>query len=277
MSASGSTGSALGVLLTRLGAAVIGKLALIGSVGLLMLRAFLLLPGQLCARRGRALAYRNLVFQMYRVGVRSAGVVGLVTFCIGAILALQIGPILREYGALDQLASLIGVAMFREMGPLIGAIVLTGFAGASIAAEIGTMAVGEELKALKAHAINPVAFLVVPRVLATTVMTVCLAVLSDWLGVVGGAFTGYLALDIPVPEYVRQTFSRVTIADVGTGLIKAAVFGVIIGTLACQQGMAVRGGAEGVGNATTRTVVLSIVALVVVDLWFTFVFYMVGI
>ena len=266
------------MLLTRLGAAVIGKLALIGSVGLLMLQAFLLLPGQLCARRGRALAYRNLVFQMYRVGVRSAGVVGLVTFCIGAILALQIGPILRKYGALDQLASLIGVAMFREMGPLIGAIVLTGFAGASIAAEIGTMAVGEELKALKAHAINPVAFLVVPRVLATTVMTVCLAVLSDWLGVVGGAFTGlYLALDIPVPEYVRQTFDRVTIADVGTGLIKAAVFGAIIGTLACQQGMAVRGGAEGVGNATTRTVVLSIVALVVVDLWFTFVFYMVGI
>ena len=80
-----------------------------------------------------------------------------------------------------------------------------------------------------------------------------------------------------MPEYVRQTFARVTIADVGTGLIKAAVFGAIIGTLACQQGMAVRGGAEGVGNATTRTVVSSIVALVVVDLWFTFVFYMLGI
>ena len=262
--------------LTRLGGWTLRTLTLIGGLGRLMTYAAVLLPRQFTRRRGKALATKNLTFQLYRVGVRSIAVVGLVTFCIGAILALQVGPILREYGALDQLASLIGVAMFRELGPLIGAIVLTGFAGASIAAEIGTMAVGEELKALKAHAINPVAFLVVPRVFATTVMTVCLAVLADWMGVVGGAFTGQLALDIPWDQYVRQTFTRVTTADVVTGLIKAAVFGAIIGTLACQQGMAVRGGAEGVGNATTRTVVFSIVALVCVDLWFTFVFYAVG-
>ena len=167
--------------------------------------------------------------------------------------------------------------MFRELGPLIGAIVLTGFAGASIAAEIGTMAVGEELKALKSHAIDSVRFLVVPRVIATALMTVCLAVVSDWAGVAGGAFTSYTALGIPPGTYFRQTFEIVKAADLLTGLFKAGVFGAIIGTLSCYLGMAVRGGAEGVGNATTRTVVLSIVALVCVDLFFTFIFYRVGV
>ena len=265
--------SRLGRPVTRIGAWSLRSVGLIGGIGLLMARAAAMIPGLVTRPRGRLLAWSNLWFQLYRVGVRSIGVVALVTFCIGAILALQVGPILRQYGALDQLAPLIGVAMFRELGPLIGAIVLTGFAGASIAAELGTMAVGEELKALKSHAIDAVRFLVLPRVVATTVMTVCLAVLSDWMGVVGGAFTAAIALDIPPGRYLQQTFTLVTSADLLTGLFKAGVFGAIIGTLSCYLGMNVRGGAEGVGNATTRTVVLSIVALVCVDLMFTFVFY----
>ena len=143
VSASGSTDSAPRALLTRLGAATLGKLSLIGSVGLLMLQAVLLLPRQLYARRGRSLAYRNLgVPDVPRGGEehRRGGAGDLLHRSDpGAADRAD----LRQYGALDQLASLIGVAMFRELGPLIGAIVLTGFAGASIAAEIGTMAVGE--------------------------------------------------------------------------------------------------------------------------------------
>ena len=259
--------------ITRLGASGLGTVRFIGSIGLLMRDVALLTPRLVTGTRGKALAWQNLWFQMYRVGVRSIGVVGLVTFCIGAILSLQIGPILEDYGALSQLPAIIGIAMFRELGPLIGAIVLTGFAGASIAAELGTMAVSEELKALTSHAISPVRFLVVPRVLATTVMTVCLAVFSDAMGVVGGAFTMWVSMDTSPFLYVERTFAAVSMQDLLSGLVKAGVFGAIIGTLACYLGMNVRGGASGVGAATTRTVVISIVALVCVDLLFTFVFY----
>ena len=263
-------------VIDRVGASAMGVTSFVGSVGLLVRDVAVLLPGVVTQERGKRMAWGNLAYQLYRVGVRSIGVVGLVTFCIGAILSLQIGPILQSYGAGSQLPRIIGIAMFRELGPLIGAIVLTGFAGASIAAELGTMAVAEELKALKSHAISPTRFLVVPRVVAATVMTVCLAIFSDAMGVIGGACTARLSLGMPVWTYVDSTFQAVATVDMVTGLIKAAVFGVIIGALSCHLGMSVRGGALGVGSATTRTVVNSIVGLVCVDLLFTLIFYVLG-
>lgn len=257
----------------RLGALTLSTVELLGSVGLLVKDTVRFAPRLIAVKRGRELAWSNLWFQLYRVGVRSIGVVGLVTFCIGAILALQIGPILAEYGAASRLPDIIGIAMLRELGPLVGAIVLTGFAGASIAAELGTMAVGEEIKALRAHAISPVRFLVVPRVIATGLMTVCLAVWANAMGILGGAFTSNLAMGMSPWIYIDNTFAAVETFDLLTGLVKAFVFGTIIGALACYLGMNVRGGAEGVGNATTQTVVSSIVSLACVDLVFTFVFY----
>jgi phospholipid/cholesterol/gamma-HCH transport system permease protein len=257
----------------HVGGVTLRVVELLGAVGLLIGETAANSPRLVSQQRGRALAWRNLWFQLYRVGVRSVGVVGLVTYCIGAILALQIGPILAEYGAASRLPDIIAIAMLRELGPLVGAIVLTGFAGASIAAELGTMAVGEEIKALKAHAISPVRFLVVPRVIATGLMTVCLAVFANAMGILGGATTSYLAMGMPVRTYLDNSFAAVEVFDLVTGLIKAGVFGTIIGALACHLGMNVRGGAQGVGNATTSTVVFSIVALACVDLLFTFVFF----
>jgi len=262
--------------ITTLGERAIGTVSFIGQLGLLISATVGASPRLAWRRRGRRLAWRNLWFQLYRVGVKSIGVVMLVTFAIGVILSLQIVPILQQYGAGDQIASIIGIAFFRELGPLVGAIVLTGFAGASIAAEIGTMAVNEELKALRAHAISPVRFLVVPRVLASMIMTTCLAVLSSIMGILGGMLTTKSIIDMPYHAYLDLTFSMVETTDIVTGLVKAAVFGVLIGALACQLGLAVRGGASGVGSATTRTVVISIVALTIVDLGFTAVFYMLG-
>lgn len=262
--------------ITTLGERAIGTVAFIGQLGLLITAAFGASPRMVVRKRGRRLAWRNLWFQLYRVGVKSIGVVMLVTFAIGVILSLQIVPILEQYGAGTQIASIIGIAFFRELGPLVGAIVLTGFAGASIAAEIGTMAVNEELKALRSHAISPVRFLVVPRVLASMVMTTCLAVLSSVMGILGGMLTTKSIIDMPYRAYLDLTFAMVETTDIVTGLIKAAVFGVLIGALACQLGLAVRGGASGVGSATTRTVVISIVALTIVDLGFTAVFYLLG-
>ncbi|MEM9251298.1 MAG: ABC transporter permease [Planctomycetota bacterium] len=259
-----------------LGRSALHAVGFVGSVGILVEQALVKAPTLVFKARGRRLAWSNLWFQMHRVGVRSIGVVALVTFAVGAILSLQMGPILQQYGAEATMPAIIGIAMLRELGPLIGAIVLTGFAGASIAAELGTMAVGEEISALKSHAINPIRFLVVPRLLATIVMTVCLAILSDWMGIIGGMVTTEATLGTPYGIYLTDTFNAVKPVDFISGLIKAAVFGGLIGGLACYLGINVRGGAEGVGNATTMTVVISIVAIVVVDLLFTYVFWVFG-
>jgi phospholipid/cholesterol/gamma-HCH transport system permease protein len=186
---------------------------------------------------------------------------------------LEIAPILKSYGALPKLADIISKAMFRELGPLIGAIVLTGFAGASIAAEIGTMVVSEEIEALEAEAIDPVRFLVVPRMIATIAMMICLAVVADLMGVIGGLVLSHLVLGISLHQYIYHTFAILELKDFVTGLVKAGVFGAIISSLACFLGLGVTGGAQGVGVATTRTVVLTIVALITVDLVFTGVFY----
>jgi len=248
----------------------------VGGLTYLLLDAFRTIPSALLSKRGRRLGWQNLWSQMDRVGVKSIPIVALVLFCIGAILALQMAPILREYGKVDSVADVISVAIFRELGPLVSAIVLTGFAGASIAAEMGTMVVSEEIEALEAHAINPIRFLVVPRVLATTVMMVCIAIVGDTAGIVGGLSVAQAFLGIGHKQYVAHTFDILQLRDFITGLVKAGVFGSLISGLACYLGLGVTGGAQGVGNATTRTVVYTIVALITVDLIFTAVFYYLG-
>jgi len=256
-----------------LGAGVTNLLEMIGGIGYLLLDIAATVHVALFGKRGRRMGWRNLWAQMVRVGVRSISIVSLVVFCIGAILALQMAPILKDYGATAQVADIIGIAMFRELGPLVSAIVLTGFAGASIAAEIGTMVVSEEIEAMEAAAIDPIRFLVVPRVIATTVMMICLAVVGDLMGVAGGAIVASASLDINLRQYLTRTFDAVLIKDFLTGLVKAGVFGAIISSLACYLGLGVTGGAQGVGTATTRTVVLTIVALILVDLAFTAAFF----
>ncbi len=248
-----------------------------GAVGVMTAAAARRVPLTYFGTRGKTLAWKNLAAQMVRVGVHAIPIVGLVVFCIGAILSLQIVPILGEYGAENEVARILAIAMFRELGPLVGAITLTGFAGASIAAELGTMTVSEEIEAMEAHAIDPVSFLVIPRMLATAIMTVCLAVVANIMGVTGGMVTATLLQGTSVAEYVGNTIDAIELRDFFTGLFKAFVFGTIISGLACWLGLGVRGGAQGVGDATTRTVVLTIVALTVVDLLFTWVFFSVGV
>ncbi|MCC7294115.1 MAG: ABC transporter permease [Phycisphaerales bacterium] len=222
--------------------------------------------------RGR-LGRATLLQQMVRVGVRSIGIVVLVQIFIGIIIALQMAPTLQQYGQLERVADVVGIAVVRELGPLITAIVLSGFAGASIAAEIGSMVEGEEIKALRAHAMNPVRFLVVPRFVATVIMLTGLSVIADLVGVIGGMITAVFVLDLGAEVYVEFTRQALKLSDFYGGLAKAAVFGVTISMIACYEGFNVKGGAEGVGRATTATVVKSIVSLIAVDVVFTIVFY----
>src|SRR5687768_8831 len=262
--------------ITAIGGRALGLLEFLGGLGYLMFDTLAAVRRGLFAKRGRRLGWYNLWAQMVRVGVRSIPIVMLVLFCIGAILALQMAPILRDYGALNRVADIISIAVFRELGPLVSAIVLTGLAGASIAAEIGTMVVSEEIEALEAQATSPIRFLVVPRVLATTVMMVCVAIIGDLTGVFGGLFVSKMFLGVDAQQYLNRTFDAVKIRDFVTGLVKAGVFGSLISSLACYLGLSVTGGAQGVGVATTRTVVLTIVALITVDLLFTTAFYSLG-
>lgn len=222
------------------------------------------------------LRLESLAAQSVRVGVRSLPIVALVQVFIGVILALNMAPTLDSYGQLERVADIVAIAIFRELGPLITAILLSGFAGASIAAELGAMVEGEEIKALRAHALDPIGFLVVPRVLATALMMIGLTIVADLVGVFGGFLTATLILDVSPQVYIDLTRSAVDLTDYLTGLSKSVVFGAIVATLACYEGLNVRGGAEGVGRATTTTVVKSIVALIGADTVFTAVFYVLG-
>lgn len=223
-------------------------------------------------RIGRPALYSQIV----RVGVRSVTVIALVSGAIGLILALQMAPPLEEFGQVDQVSTIIAIAVVRELGPLISAIVLTGFAGAAIAAELGTMVVGEEIEALRAHALNPTRFLVVPRVVATTLCLIVITVLSNIMAIGAGYMIGTTLLGIPPGVYRNNTIEVLDLADMFTGLAKAGVFGTIIGGVACFNGLTVSGGAAGVGKATTNTVVHCIVAIIFTDLIFTAVFFSLG-
>lgn len=261
---------------TAVGSAAIGVLGFVGGVGLLVGDALRGAKRGLVTGRGRRMGWANVWAQMVRVGVKSVPIVTLVLYCIGGILALQMAPILKDYGALDRVADIISIAVFRELGPLVAAVVLTGFAGASIAAELGSMVVSEEIEAMEAQAINPIRFLVLPRLVATTVMMICVAVVADLTGVLGGMTVAKSFLGIAPSQYLAHTFEAIKVRDFTSGLVKSGVFGVLISGLACHLGLNVTGGAQGVGVATTKTVVLTIVALIVVDLMFTAVFYAVG-
>jgi phospholipid/cholesterol/gamma-HCH transport system permease protein len=219
-----------------------------------------------------------LVTQMVRVGVRSVPIVLLVQGFIGVILALQMAPPLKPWGQEAMIANIIGVAGFRMLGPIITGIVISGFAGASIAAELGTMVVSEEIEALEAMAMKPVRYLVVPRLVATVIMMVFLTIIADVIIAVGGYVAALLTLGPDVyMGYFERMQNQLRYRDLITGLIQAAVFGLLIGLIACYSGLRVRGGASGVGNATTLTVVLSIVAIIFASLVFTIVFFSLGI
>lgn len=252
-----------------------GFLRFLGGATYLVGDTFGWLYRMLVAREAR-FGRDHLWAQMVRVGVRSIPIIALVQVFIGIILALQLAPTLIDYGQKERVADVVAIAMFRELGPLLSGIVLSGFAGASIAAELGTMVEGEEIKALRAHALNPIRFLVVPRFLATVLMLIMLTVIADAVGLFGGFITGTMILDIDAQQYLSYTRVAVVPKDFITGLAKAGVFGVMISMIACYEGLNVTGGAEGVGRATTSTVVKSIVALITADVLFTAVFYAFG-
>ncbi len=219
------------------------------------------------------LSGESLATQMVRVGVKAVPIIALVHLFIGMILPLEMAPILKQYGMESSIAIVQVKAVFPQLAPIFSAIVLAGFAGAAIAAELGTMVVSEEIAALKTMALDPVRYLVVPRVLACVVMLVCLTIVADLSAWLGGLFVYGSILGNSSMEYYQQSVTALLPRDVISGLIKALVFAVLVGLIACHEGLKVSGGAEGVGRATTRSVVLAIVAIIASNMVLTVVFY----
>jgi phospholipid/cholesterol/gamma-HCH transport system permease protein len=256
-------------------ASIFSALRYLGGAGYLLLdsvRSVLApVPG---SRKGR-LRSGPLFIQMARVGWSSLPVVSVVLLFIGMVLALQMAYILKKFGVTEYVGSVVGVGMFRELGPLLTAVVMSGYVGAAIAAEIGKMAVSEEIEALTASAISPVRFLVVPRILATSIMVPCVTMIGNFIGIAGGMFIAKTVLKISTALYIQKVVEPLVLKDVLTGVFKSWVFAVLIALIACHEGMRVDSGAEGVGRATTRSVVLSIVMIIVADCAVTTFFYFV--
>jgi phospholipid/cholesterol/gamma-HCH transport system permease protein len=225
-------------------------------------------------RKRRPLRLRDLAAQVVAIGYRSLPVVCVVNFFVGMILAFQLAYILRLLGALPFLADIIGIAFAREMAPLLVGIVSAGFVGAAGASEIGTMKVGDEILAMQAGGLSPVKYLFLPRILAAAVGLPLLAVLAGYMGNLGGFSVAVGLQGVDAHRYLNRLLAAVTAYDVLTGLAKAVVFGILIGTVACREGLKVQGGAAGVGKSTTQAVVKSVVVVIVADVILTFLLQM---
>ena len=213
--------------------------------------------------------FRELVRQMARVGVDSTPVVLLTALFTGMVLALQTFSTLRRVNAESYVGTLVALSMVRELGAVLAALVLAGRSGSAMGAEIGTMRVTEQIDALEVLATDPVQSLVVPRVWATTMMLPLLVALADAVGIAGGYFVSVTMMGANPVSYLENTFQFMDASDVLSGLVKAAVFGLLIALIGCQQGFYARGGAEGVGRATTRSVVLASMAILISDFFLT--------
>lgn len=223
--------------------------------------------------KGTRHSAHGIAIQMVRIGVNSIPIVTIITFLVGLIIAMQSAYQLERFGATIYIADLVGVSITRELGPLITAIIIAGRSGSAIAAEIGTMTVAEEIDALQTMGINPIKFLVTPRLLAMGIMLPCLTLLADLLGIIGGIVLAVSALNIDLTRYINQTINALVLKDLITGLIKSFFFAIIIAGVGCYQGFIVKGGAEGVGKSTTRSVVISIFLIILADVFFTALFY----
>lgn len=219
------------------------------------------------------LRWQATLYQMYRIGVTSLPLVFLTALFTGVVLALQSAYQLRLFGAQQFIADLVALSITRELGPVLTAMVVAGRVGASIAAELGTMKVTEQIDALKALGANPIRYLVVPRFVAAFFMLFFLAVYSDIIGMLGGYFISVFKLGMNSHMYIKRSFDVMIIKDVMTGLIKAFVFGAIIAIVGCYYGFKAEGGAEGVGRATTTAVVVALILIIASDALFTAIFY----
>lgn len=208
---------------------------------------------------------KSVLKQMEQIGVNSIPVVITTALSTGMVLALQSYTGFKRFGAETLIGTVVSLSMTRELGPVLTGLMVAGRAGASMAAELGTMRVTEQIDALTTLATNPMKYLVVPRFIASTVMMFFLTILGMSIGIIGGYFVGVKLLGTNPVTYMRQSIDNTEVSDIWFGLIKALVFGAVVGLIGCYKGFHTEGGAEGVGKATTGAVVVSCMLILILD------------
>ncbi len=216
---------------------------------------------------------RQVYEQMVRIGVDSLPIASLTSFFIGVVIAFQSAYQMQRVNAEMYIPSLVAISITREIGPVLTALVVAGRIGASIAAELGSMKVTEQIDALETLATQPIKYLVAPRFIALFTMLPLLTVYADFIGILGGYMVSVHKLGLSHNLYIKMTFLPLELKDIFTGLFKTLVFASIICIVSCYEGMRVEGGAEGVGAATTRAVVQSFILIIMADALFTIIFY----
>jgi phospholipid/cholesterol/gamma-HCH transport system permease protein len=225
----------------------------------------------------RSLPWRDVARHLEKVGADGLPIVVLIGFLIGLIVAFQSTIQLRIFGAEHLVADAVGISITRALGPLFTAMIIAGRSGAAFAAELGTMRVSEEVDALRTLGLDPYRFLVLPRVLALLLALPILTMISDVMGVLGGFVVGVVDVGMPPAAFLGRVQRAVDLWDVGTGLIKSGCFALSIALISCERGLATSGGAEGVGRATTASVVTGLFSLVVLDTVLTILFMVYGV
>lgn len=202
---------------------------------------------------------------MEAIGNKSFSIVSLIAFLIGVILVLQTGYVLAKYGQIRQVAGLVAVSMTRELGPLMTAIVLVARVGAAFTAGLGTMTISEEVLALRIMGINPVGYLVAPRFIAMLIITPCLTVFANVVGIGGGCLMAFTAYDLEPAGYISDSITFLLMQDLVAGIVKSFLFAIVICIVSCYMALTVVGGPEGVARNTMVSVVTSLVLVIFVD------------
>ena len=241
----------------------------VGRAGCLTFQALALFPLMIINSRSR----HELARQLYIAGIKSLALITVVGMFTGMILALQVGLELRRYNQEIYIGSAVMISLLREMGPFMTGIVLAACVGSSIAAQIGTMTVNDEIAALEMMSISPVRFLMAPRMAAMVMITPVLSFYTCVLGVIGGGIVGATQLNVPWDQYMSMAMQYATTRDLYVGLFKALVFGIIVTGVSCFEGFTTTLGAVGVGRATRSSVITSILVILVLGYIITRLFY----
>ncbi len=213
-------------------------------------------------------AVRDLIQQMSLIGVDALTIVVIMAITSGSVFSLYIATLAQSIGFTEVVGGTLAYAFMNELGPVLGGIAFAARSGAAIAAEIGTMVVTEQVDALRAMAVSPIRYLVVPKVLAAVIMLPMLIIITDVVGIGAGMFTAAMN-GIPTSTFLASVYKYAHARDLTNGVIKSVVFGFLIGIVACQTGLTTKGGATGVGRSTTRSVVLCVMMITIADVFLT--------
>jgi len=253
-------------MLTKFGNSVTGFLTQLGELTQL--------AGQIIsALAKRTYHFKNVIDQMTRVGVESVPATLLTALSVGMVFAVHVSMEFSRYGAAKVVGGIVGLAVWRELAPLLTGVVVAGRVGAAIAAEIGTMKVTEQIDAMKTMAVSPISYLVVPRFLALMLMLPILVVFADIVGFGGGFMVSVIYAKVNPVGFISSAYQMLDSWDILGGLIKSLVFGIVIALVACYKGLTTPKGAKGVGNATTNSVVISLMSIFVLNYFLSLVIF----